>query len=188
MTAASPTGMKLDLACGLNPREGYRGVDLYGDKAEFKFDLRKYPWPLPDGCAIDLHCSHYIEHIPAENVQAHGFEEQDALFAFFDECYRILEPGGTLNLWWPALKSDRAFQDPTHRRFIPAETMPYLTKVWRDQAGLSHYQVKCDFLIASATHSMQQDLQHRTPEVAAKILRAEWNAIGDYNVVLKKPG
>lgn len=184
--ARTQVGLKLDLACGQHVREGYRGVDLYGSAAEFKADLTRYPWPFADSSAIDLHCSHYIEHIPMIEVEAHGFERQDAFFAFFDECYRILEVGGTLTLWWPALKSVRAFQDPTHRRFIPAETLSYLKKEWRDQVGLNHYQVRCDFDIVSATHTMPVEMNTRHPEAAARMIRAEWDCLGDFNAVLKK--
>lgn len=183
---AKTTGLKLDLACGLSPKDGYQGVDLYGDKAAVKHDLGSYPWPFEDGAAIDVHCSHFIEHIPMIEVQAHGFERQDALFAFFDEIHRILEVGGTVSLCWPALKTVRAFQDPTHRRFIPAETLQYLDKTWRDQVGLSHYQVKCNFEIVSATFSMSMDLSTRHPEAQARMTRGEWDAILDYVAVLKK--
>lgn len=183
------TGMKLDLACGLNPKEGYTGVDLYGDKAALRIDLTRYPWTeLPDACAADINCSHYIEHIAMENVQAHGFAAQDALLAFFDEVYRILEVGGTVSLCWPALKTVRAFQDPTHRRFIPAETLQYLDKNWRTSVGLSHYNVVCDFEIVNMTHTMPLEMQARHPEAQARMVRGEWDAIFDFVAVLKKRG
>lgn len=183
------TGLKLDLACGLNPKEGFLGVDLYGDKAALRVDLMQFPWTeIADGSAIEINCSHFIEHIPMREVAAHGFEAQDSLLAFFDECYRVLEVGGTLSLCWPALKTVRAFQDPTHRRFIPAETLQYLDKNWRQMCGLSHYNVQCDFEIVNMTHTMPLEMQSRHPEAMARMVRGEWDAIYDFVAVLKKRG
>ena len=67
--AASPSLIKLDLGCGLNPREGFEGVDLYGDKAKHKVDLFKFPWPFVDNSVDEIACSHLLEHIPAREVE-----------------------------------------------------------------------------------------------------------------------
>ena len=67
--AASPSLIKLDLGCGLNPREGFEGVDLYGEKAKHKVDLFKFPWPFKDASVDEIHASHFLEPIPAREVE-----------------------------------------------------------------------------------------------------------------------
>ena len=137
--AASSRELKLDLGCGQNVREGFEGVDLYGDKAKHKVDLFKFPWPFKDGSVDEINCSHFMEHIPAREIEArdlvplgfgdHGsksnplnlddvcvldgvkylgkrFIGQDMFFAFLDECYRILKPGGWLFFVVPSGRSD----------------------------------------------------------------------------------
>lgn len=41
--AVSTKPIKLDLGCGQNPKEGFEGVDLYGDKATHKVDSIQIP-------------------------------------------------------------------------------------------------------------------------------------------------
>ncbi len=127
--AKAPSHLKLDLACGQMPHEGFEGVDLW-EGAKHRLDLFRCPWPWEDGSVEELHCSHFIEHIPMEEIEHNG-RKKDRLFAFFDECYRILKPGGRMTVFCPNARSNRAFQDPTHRRFIVAETFLYLHKPWR---------------------------------------------------------
>lgn len=55
--AARPE-LRLDLACGQNPREGFEGVDLWAG-ATHRVNLLRFPWPWQDGEADELH-------IPAE--------------------------------------------------------------------------------------------------------------------------
>ena len=40
-------GLKLNLGCGQNPRDGYLNVDKYGS-ADLTCDLEAFPWPWPD--------------------------------------------------------------------------------------------------------------------------------------------
>src|SRR6185295_223721 len=75
-----------------------------------------------------------------------GLAKKDALFAFFDECWRILAPDGWLFVTVPAHRNDRAFQDPTHRRFITAQTFLYMNEDWRRTNRLDHYNAVCNFV------------------------------------------
>ena len=179
---------KLDLACGQNPREGYEGVDIW-EGAQHRVNLFKYPWPFEDNSVSELSCSHYIEHIPAIEVDEHGNqvpygEGQDALFRFFDECWRILIPEGWMHVQWPSLRSNRAFQDPTHRRFIPEQTMGYLWKDWRVANKLDHYNVKCNF-ISDVGQSFDPILNTRHEAVRAQHILNFWNGSVDFLAKLK---
>lgn len=181
-----PVIRKLDLACGQTPREGFEGVDIW-EGAQHRVNLMTYPWPFDDNSVAELHCSHFIEHIPMIHVDAFGapipYPEgmatgQDALLRFFDECYRILAPNGAMKVHWPALRSNRAFWDPTHRRFIPEETMLYLNRDWRAMNRLDHYKANCNFAV-NVGHTFDKALGVRTPEIQREMIYHRWNHVVD---------
>lgn len=185
--APVPVTRKLDLACGQSTKEGFEGVDIWNG-AQHVVDLQEYPWPFEDNSVLELHCSHYIEHIPMAMFY-HGepglSSKKDALFAFFDECWRILVPDGWMTVQWPCHRSDRAFQDPTHRRFPTAQTMAYMNEEWRRANKLDHYNVECNF-IGDCNPVVDQALTLRMPEVAQKKMQHEWNTIFDWVGKLQK--
>lgn len=189
--APSGTPVKLDLAAGQHKRDGFRSVDLWKGSDEV-VDLLKFPWSWADNSVDELFCSHFIEHIPARDVESRDlrnvagddrFLGQDMLFAFFDECWRILKPGTTLTIDCPCARSNRAFQDPTHRRFIVMETFLYLNRKWREEQKLDHYPVRCNF-DGSVNPIILQELAAMHPEVQQRRFNAEWNAILDWHVVM----
>jgi predicted SAM-dependent methyltransferase len=184
--APPPVTRKLDLACGQMPRDGFEGVDIFVG-AQHVVDLQTYPWPFADNSVLELNCSHYIEHIPMEMVdvlRGRG-PAKDALFAFFDECYRILVPDGWMTVQWPALQSVRAFQDPTHRRFIPQETIYYMSQEWRRLNKLDHYNVDCNFVF-SVNPIIDQALMLRSEEVVGQHLKRYWNSTIDFVAKMQK--
>lgn len=198
---APPPLLKLDLASGQSPREGFEGVDLW-DGAKHKVDLLKFPWPWADNSVEELHCSHFIEHIPAREVESRDlagtvergtkmevlsshkdYLGQDMFLAFFDECYRVLRPGGVMTVLCPCGRSNRAFQDPTHRRFIVSETFLYLNADWRKANKLDHYRVKCNFgFTCDPIVSVDMTLLH--PEAQYRRFNEGWNTILDWSVKL----
>lgn len=192
---------KLDLGCGLNPKEGFEGVDLYGDKAKHKINLFEFPWPFEDDSIDEIHCSHFLEHIPAREVEASdirylagqwfvGCEEEhrlgaDMLLVFMDECYRILKMDAWMHIVVPSGRSSRAFWDPTHRRFFMQETFLYFSEEWRRLQGLSHYRIKANFGV-EVTHSMPQEEGLRAQEVQNARMQTLWNVTADWIARIKK--
>lgn len=175
--------LKLDIACGQNKQPEHIGVDIAGD-CDVKHDLFTFPYPFEDNSADEVFCSHFIEHIPMEYVIQNG-QSKDMLFAFIDEIYRILKPGGKATLIFPCATSTRAFQDPTHRRFIPAQTVYYFSKQWREVNKLDHYNCDCDFdfIVGEAINGAWSI---RSQE--AKVFAAQnyWNVIDDLHFILTK--
>lgn len=196
-----PSGplVKYDLACGANCKDGFEGVDRVkvNDKVKQIVDLMKFPWPWEDNSVDELHCSHFIEHLPLRDVEERDFDfnptrglasdrylGKDFLFAFFDECYRILKPDGWLHIVCPSVRNERAFQDPTHRRFISQMTFAYVQVPERKSMNLMHYNVACDYKVELMfTHATE--LQALNPEHAQRRLGAEWNLIFDYFVKMQ---
>lgn len=203
--AKSPELVRLDLGCGGNPQEGFEGVDLLAPNARHKVDLFKFPFPWADDSVDELHCSHFVEHLPARDVElrdlnvtrpssddsisrsdsmiVHRFVGQDFLFAFFDECWRVLKTGAPMKVIVPSGRSDRAYQDPTHRRFIVAETFGYLNKEVREQMGLGHYRVRCNFA-SNVVPTVDSAFHLRHIEVQARMFRETYNVIHDWHATL----
>jgi len=215
--AASSTQVKLDLGCGQHPKEGFDGVDLYATQAKHRVDLFKFPWPFADESVDEIHCSHFMEHVPAREIEerdlvelpadprGHVFEDvpdghgrfrrcvsgsskflgQDMLFAFMDECYRILKPDAWMHVIVPSGRSNRAFQDPTHRRFFVQETFAYFWADWRKAQGLDHYRVKCNF-VSDVGYSLPQEETLRSAEAQTERFQHYWNVTIDWIAKLKK--
>lgn len=179
--------VRLDLACGQRCREGFEGLDLYAPSAR-KVDLLKFPWDIESDSVDELHCSHFVEHIPAREVEVRDvfytresegilwdWLGQDMFFAFFDEAWRVLRHEGKFRVIVPSLQSTRAFQDPTHRRFIPIATFLYLNADWRKAQGLDHYRVRCNFGV-NVFPSIPNDLALRAEEVQRDAFEHHWNS------------
>lgn len=100
-------------------KEGRINVDrLNMPNIDVVWNLEKFNYPLESSSGLHINCSHVIEHLnPA------------SLPGFFDECHRILNPGGTLYIETPhAANINLAFSDPTHyRAFTKHSFINYLT-------------------------------------------------------------
>lgn len=202
----APQELKIDLACGQSPREGFDGADISPCKeVKHVLNLWQFPWPWATSSVAELHCSHHIEHIPMCYIRPQTYTAQDGtlmstgsakyaeapdcpgckdLFvAFMDECYRVLKPNGKLTIICPNARSNRAFQDPTHRRFIVAESFGYFNKKWRDDNKLDHYGIESNFEI-SVNPIISQDMTLLHPEAQARQFNMNWNVVHDWHAVL----
>jgi len=171
-----PEPLRLDLGSGPRPAEGFKGVDIVPGQTDFTFDLCSgQRWPILDNSVDELRSSHFIEHIDAGYVHPHipgGMPgpRLDALLFFFDEAFRVAKPGAVFTVQWPALQSTRAFQDPTHRRFIPAEVIHYLSIEGRKAMGVEHYGATCNW-VGTVTPTVPTDPETEEDRVMA--LRAD---------------
>lgn len=191
--ATSSAPIKLDLGCGQNPKEGFEGVDIRGGAAKHEVNLFTFPWPFADGSVDEIHASHLLEHIPAREVEGrdiHGeggvaFVGQDMLFAFMDECYRIMKKDAWMTAIVPSGRSSRAFWDPTHRRFFMQETFYYFCDEWRKINKLDHYRVNCNFGVEVA-NTVPSDEGLRSAEAQQMRFQHYWNTTYDWVARLKK--
>jgi SAM-dependent methyltransferase len=156
--------IKLDLGAGRNPIPGFTSVDLYAPDSAVKCDLFKLPWKdmagkllWSDNSVSEIHASHFVEHIPREKR-----------WPFFEECYRVLKPGGIMRIIVPSWKSERAIGDMTHE-WPPVSAMAfyYLSRNWREANKLTYgpYDIKCDFDHAAGPTSISNAFTSKAHEV-----------------------
>jgi len=171
---SAETPVRLDLACGQTPREGFIGVDLYAPDAQ-KVDLLKFPWPWAAESVEEAWCSHFFEHVPG---RLRG--------QWMDELWRVLKVGATATILVPYYASMRAVQDFTHEWPPVAESsFLYFNRAWRVANKLDHYPVSCDFDFTFG-YVMSADWAVRAEEARAGAIRLYQNVVNDLQVVLTK--
>jgi len=94
---------RLNFGCGNDYREGWDNADLYAKKADFRFDFDKFPYPLGGELYDYIFTSQVLEHLwhPDKAMQ---------------EFYRILKPGGTVEIIVPhyTTAGDHNFRHKSH--------------------------------------------------------------------------
>lgn len=173
--------IKLDLGCGKRPEghwtrvAGFTGVDIANiEGVDVVHDLTVFPYPWADNSVDEIFNSHFIEHLTGE--------EQ---IKFFNECYRILKPGGKMQCIAPYYNSVRCWQDPTHKTAISEARFLYYNKNWRDVNNLDHYNITCDFDF-SYGYAWNPEIESRSDEWKAFALKHYTNIVNDIHVHLIK--
>jgi len=166
--------MKLDIACGQNKQKGFKGVDIApGEGVDFVVDLEKFPWEsFKDNSIEEIHCSHYIEHVPD-------------LMKFMDEIWRICENDAKVTFIAPYHASIRAWQDPTHKRAISEATFLYFNKDWRVANKLDHYPIKCNFNNEKIVAFFNPPWDKKSEEARQFAAQHYWNVVSDILVELR---
>jgi ubiquinone/menaquinone biosynthesis C-methylase UbiE len=136
------------------------------------------PLPWKDGEVDEIMASHFIEHIPAK-----------IRWPFFDECYRILKPGGIMRIIVPNFKSERAYGDCTHEwPPLTAFSFYYLNRGWREANKLTHgpYALKCDYDHQAGPSGISPELTSRSQDAVMFAMRNYWESYQDMWVTLTK--
>lgn len=184
-TPQEPKLIRLNIAGGQQRIEGYTNIDIAKiPESDIVHDLNVYPWPIKSESVEEALCSHYVEHIPMLCACAPS-GKQDPLFAFFDELYRIMVMGGKVQIVTPYYANSRAFQDPTHRRFIPEATFLYPNEKWRQDNKLDHYSLNCNFAFTQS-YSIDQAWGLKADDARNFGMRHYWNVVSDMVTVMIK--
>lgn len=109
---------KLSLGCGKVQRPGFIGLDIEKFGWNIVWDATKDRIPFNDNEVDFIEAHNFIEHI-----------ERKYWKHLFNECWRVLNPRGTLEIIVPnvAKSIDIALADPTHVSFWVNGTVRYLT-------------------------------------------------------------
>ena len=107
----------LDLGCGQSKKEGCYGVDKKsGPGIDIIADLEEPLNELPDGSVATVFSYHCLEHITN-------------LVQLMRELYRVLMPGGTLEIYVPHFSNPYHYSDPTHVRSFGLYSMDYFSPI-----------------------------------------------------------
>ena len=104
--------MKLNLGCSDRHLDGFVNVDRVLPADEL-VDLQDV-WPWPDNSVFLILAHDIIEHLP-DKIQT------------MNEAFRVLEPGGRIEIEVPTTNGPGAFQDPTHVSFWNRNSFLYYT-------------------------------------------------------------
>ena len=153
------------------------GIDIADiEGVDIVHDLTVFPYPIEDESVDAIFSSHFVEHLD-------GIERMK----FFDECYRILKPGGKMRHLHTYYKSVRAVQDPTHK-WPPLSENSYLywDKNWREQNKLDHYPIKCDFEFNVYYVWQDPTVANKNEETRFFNIDKYWNIVADMIVDMVK--
>ena len=127
--------LRLNLGCSDRLEAGFVNVDIC-EPADLVTDLRE-EWPWVENSVSEIRAHDIFEHLPS---QIHTM----------NEAFRVLKPGGKLDIIVPTTDGRGAFQDPTHVSFWNRNSFFYF------EAGNPHlhrfekaYGMKCAFRIVS---------------------------------------
>ncbi len=109
----------LNLGCGDDIRQspGPGWVVINHDKARYRegvdetHDLNILPWPWVSNSIHILVAHSVLEHLTLMLVES------------FNECWRIIKPGGRLDVKLPLWDRPKAHDDPTHRWYVGMGTL-----------------------------------------------------------------
>lgn len=127
---------KLNLGCCDAILPGYTNTDLIaGPGVDVVADLSK-PWPWEDSSWDLVRAWDLIEHLP------------DRIHTM-NEAWRVLRPGGVIQIFVPTTDGRGAYQDPTHISFWNRNSFWYFEhgNIHRERFG-NHYGIKARFVVA----------------------------------------
>jgi SAM-dependent methyltransferase len=104
--------MKLNLGCSDAHLDGFVNVDVC-PPADVVADLTR-PWPWEDGSVEHIRAWDVIEHLPQP-------------IHTMNELWRVLRPGGTVEIVVPTTEGRGAWQDPQHVSFWNRNSFFYYT-------------------------------------------------------------
>ncbi|HEY3950667.1 class I SAM-dependent methyltransferase [Phenylobacterium sp.] len=182
--------MKLNLGCGFDKREGWLNLDKFAAcEPDRLLDIEATPWDLPANGFDHVLMKHVLEHVGAEFA---------VFAAVMGELYRILEPGGLLEIHVPHVRHDSFWADPTHVRAFTPLTFQMMSKARNRQwmaAGENYtmlaFVMEVDFEIESVSQHYEAGWAERvrngelTIETLRDIANAQWNVAQELQVRLR---
>jgi len=139
--------IKLNLGCGDNLLEGYINIDKYDPKADIMADVCDLPYE--NGTVDEIVAYQVIEHLPYWQT-SYMINSIGGIIhpIFFEECYRVLRPGGKMITECPDIEyiarriaetGDISYNDTINifgEYYRPWDTKRYPD--WQHQAGSLH--------------------------------------------------
>jgi SAM-dependent methyltransferase len=137
--------MKLNLGCSDALHPDFLNVDIWVPPAATaenfqKADLRK-KWPWGDSIIDEIRAHDIFEHLPSKTHP-------------MNEAWRVLKPGGILDLFIPTTDGRGAFQDPTHVSFWTPNDLFYYCEYFGEWIRFSGaYGITARFRVADCLNA-----------------------------------
>jgi predicted SAM-dependent methyltransferase len=181
---------KLNLGCGFDKREGFVNADNFAECApDIHIDIEQTPWPLADNSFDYILMKHVLEHVGAD------FK---TFASVMRELYRVVAPGGIIEIHVPHFRHDTWWSDPTHVRAFTPLTFRMMSKKQNDEwiAKRANYTMlahvmQVDFEIAEALQVYEPMWWQKVQagELSQEQLRAmadqQWGVVKELQVKLK---
>jgi len=182
--------VKLNLGCGFDKREGWLNVDNFDAcEPDQMLDIETTPWDLPTDGFEHVLMKHVLEHVGAD-------------FATFrrvmQELYRVLTPGGLLEIHVPHVRHDTFWSDPTHVRAFTPLTFTMMSKrqnrEWMAQRAnytMLAFALDVDFEVETIVQSYDNAWQAKfnageiTREQLRELANSSWNVARELQVRLR---
>jgi SAM-dependent methyltransferase len=183
--------MKLNLGSGQKKLAGYLNVDKYPTfEPDEVCDLEVFPWPFPDSSADEIVMSHVLEHLGAQT---------ETFLGVMKELYRVLTPGGRLDITAPHPRSEAFLGDPTHVRVISPAVLSLFSKEnnrkWKLNGGantLLALYLDIDFEIISVDMSLTPRWAEKyasgklTDSEISEAAEMHHNVVDEIHMILRK--
>lgn len=130
--------LRLNLGCSDNLLDGYLNIDIYkppnATASNFmQCDLRPTydsSWPFDDNLVSEI-----IAHDVFEHIDGPGWEGNKGIIWCMNESWRILKPGGRLDIIVPCLPGIAPWVDPTHCQVWTSDLRYYFDERWNNPQG-----------------------------------------------------
>jgi len=180
---------RLNLGCGFDKREGFINADSFQEcSPDVLMNIESFPWPFEDDQFDYILMKHVLEHVGAS-------------FADFRlvmrELYRVLKPGGRLEIHVPDYRHATYWSDPTHVRPFTVLTFEMMSRKKNDgwianraNYSMIAYALGVDFEVETAVQVYDPGwlAKETTGQVTRPQLRemaaTQWGVVKELHVTL----
>jgi SAM-dependent methyltransferase len=120
-------------------------------------------------------------------VLMNQYHKLDDPIDFLNEVWRILKPGGVIQIATPYFSSSKAWFDPETKRAVGEGTFYFFNKKWREGNKANNPRIKTDFIVEKIDHAVSQEFVGKSQDTVQYALAHFWNVASDILVMLRKP-
>jgi predicted SAM-dependent methyltransferase len=155
------TSKRLNIGCGFFPLPYYTNIDEDPSTPADRH-LKVPPLPYEDASLEEIYGGHFFEHLVRRDAQV-----------FLQECYRCLEPGGTIALMVPDMRAImRRWLDGPHDCIQTSEVE------WHNTGDLDDL---CHWVIYSTIQPSRHQWAYDRETLARALTRSGFTIVGEFD-------